>query len=83
MVRFRYIIANTVHKGDSKDDDDDNDNNNNNKNNKAKVIPVTRGATGPISKIRHYLGNVPGKHEIKELQKTATLCTAHIYCGKC
>ena len=31
-----------------------------------------------ISKsLRQYLSNAPGKHEIKELQKTATLGTAH------
>jgi len=31
---FRYIIENTAHKGDNKDDDDDdNDNDNNNNNN--------------------------------------------------
>ena len=30
MVCFRYIIVNTVPKGDNKDDDDDNDDNNNN-----------------------------------------------------
>jgi hypothetical protein len=29
MVCFRYIIVNTLHKGDNKDDDDDNNNNNN------------------------------------------------------
>jgi hypothetical protein len=35
-------------------------------------------ATGTISKsFRKYLSNVPGKHEIKELQKTAILGTAH------
>jgi hypothetical protein len=28
MVCFRYIIVNTLHKGDKKDDDDDDDNNN-------------------------------------------------------
>jgi hypothetical protein len=45
---------------------------------KAKVIPVLLGATGTISKLlRQYLSNVPGKHEIKELEKTAILCTAH------
>ena len=50
---------------------------------KAKVIPIIIGATGTISKsLRQYLSNIPGKYEIKELQKTATLCTAH-YCGKC
>jgi len=36
----------------------------------AKVIPVIRGATGAISEsLRQYLSNIPGKHEIKELQK--------------
>ena len=42
MVCFRYIIVNTLHKGDDRDDgddddddDDDDDNNNNNNNNKA------------------------------------------------
>jgi hypothetical protein len=45
---------------------------------KAKVIPVMTGATGTISEsLRQYLSNIPGKHEIKELQKTAILCTAH------
>ena len=37
MVCFRYVIVNTLHKGDDKDDDDDDDddddNNNNNNNN--------------------------------------------------
>jgi hypothetical protein len=46
---------------------------------KTNVIPVITGATGTISKsFRKYLSNVPGKHEIKELQKTAILGTAHI-----
>ena len=46
---------------------------------KAKVIPVTKGVTGTISKsLRQYLSNIPGKHEIKELQKPAILGTAHI-----
>jgi hypothetical protein len=45
---------------------------------KTKVIQVIIGATGTISKsLRQYLSNIPGKHEIKELQKTATLGTAH------
>ena len=45
---------------------------------KAKVIPVITGATGTISKsLRQYLSNVPGKGEIKELQKTAILGAAH------
>jgi len=29
MVCFRYIIVNTLHKGDTKDDDDNNNNNHN------------------------------------------------------
>ena len=46
---------------------------------KTKVIPVIIGATGTISKsFRKYVCNIPGKHEVKELQKTAILCTAHI-----
>jgi hypothetical protein len=46
---------------------------------KTKVIPVIIGATGTISKsLRQYLSNIPGKHEIKELQKTAALGDAHI-----
>jgi hypothetical protein len=28
--------------------------------------------------IRKYVSNIPGNHEVKELQKTATLGTAHI-----
>ena len=36
----------------------------------AKVIPVIRGATVTVSKsLRHYPSNIPGKYEIKELQK--------------
>ena len=46
---------------------------------KTKVIPVIIGATGTISKsFRKYVSNIPGKHEIKELQNTAILGTAHI-----
>ena len=41
---------------------------------KTKVIPVIIGATGIISKsFRKYVSNIPGKHEVKELQKTITL----------
>jgi len=37
------------------------------------------GATGTISKsFRKYASNVPGNHEVKELQKTVILGTAHI-----
>jgi len=36
------------------------------------------GASGTVSEsFRQYLGNIPGKHEIKELHKTAILGTAH------
>jgi len=45
----------------------------------TKVIPVIIGATRTISKsFRKYVSNIPGKHEVKELQKTAILATAHI-----
>jgi hypothetical protein len=29
-------------------------------------------------RIRKYVSNIPGNHEVKELQKTAILGTAHI-----
>ena len=46
---------------------------------KTKVIPVKIGETGTISKLfRKYVSNIPGKREVKELQKTAILGTAHI-----
>ena len=46
---------------------------------KARVIPVIIGATGTISKsFRKYISNIPGNHEVKELQNTAILGTAHV-----
>ena len=46
---------------------------------KTKVIPVIIGAAGTISKpFRINVSNIPGKHEVKELHKTAILGTAHI-----
>jgi enolase len=49
------------------------------KNVKTKVTPVIIGATGTISKsLRKYLSSISGKHNIKKLQKTAILDTAHI-----
>ena len=46
---------------------------------KAKVIPIIIEATGTILKsLRQYMSNIPGKLEIKELQKTAVLGTAHL-----
>jgi len=47
---------------------------------KTKVILVKIGATGTISKpFRKYMSNIPGNHEVKELQKTAILGTAQIF----
>jgi hypothetical protein len=46
---------------------------------KTKVTPVIIGAPGTISKsFRKYLRSIPGKHGIKELQKTAILGTARV-----
>jgi hypothetical protein len=46
---------------------------------KTRVIPVTIGAAGTISKpFRQYVSTIPGKHEVRELHKTAILGTAYI-----
>jgi hypothetical protein len=46
---------------------------------KTKAIPVIISATGTISKsFRKYVSNIPGNHEVKKLEKTAILGTAHI-----
>jgi UDP-N-acetylmuramyl tripeptide synthase len=42
---------------------------------KTKVTPVIIGTPGTTSK---YMSNIPGRHNIKELQKIATVGTAHI-----
>jgi hypothetical protein len=48
----------------------------------AKLIPVIIWATGTVSKsLRHYLCNIPGKQEIKELQEKP-YWTLHTNCGK-
>jgi len=92
MVCLRNISVDTLHKGDTEDNNNTNNNNNNNNINKdltieiqrmwnvkTKVIPVRTGATGTISKsFRKYVSNIPGNHEVKELQKTAILGTAHL-----
>ena len=45
----------------------------------TKLTPVIIRTTGSISKsLAQYLSNILEKHEIKEPQKTAILCTAHI-----
>jgi hypothetical protein len=46
---------------------------------KTSVIPAIIGAIGTISKsLRKYVSNIPGNHEVRELQKTAILGNAHI-----
>jgi hypothetical protein len=40
---------------------------------------ITTAATGTILKsFRKYLSNIPGKHTLMDMQKTAILGTAHI-----
>jgi hypothetical protein len=47
---------------------------------KIKLIPVIIGATGTISKsFRMYVSNIPGNHEVSELQKTAILGIALMF----
>jgi hypothetical protein len=47
---------------------------------KIRVIPVIIGATGTIPKsFRKYVSNIPGNHEVRELQKTAIFGTAKIF----
>jgi hypothetical protein len=42
-------------------------------------VKAKTGATGTISKsLRQYLNNIPGRHKIKDVQKTGVLGTAHI-----
>jgi hypothetical protein len=46
---------------------------------KPRVIRIVTAANGTISKsFRKYVSNIPGNHDVKELQKTAILGTAHI-----
>jgi hypothetical protein len=46
---------------------------------KTKAITIIIGATGTISKsFSKYVSNIPVQHDVKELQKTAILGTAHI-----
>jgi len=43
------------------------------------VIPVIIGGTGTIStSFRKYVSDIPGNHDVKELQKTVILGTSHI-----
>jgi len=46
---------------------------------KTKVILAIIGATGTTSEsFRKYVSDIPGKHEVNELQKKVILGTAHI-----
>ena len=46
---------------------------------KIRLIPIIIGASDTISKsFRKYVSDIPGNHDVKELQKTAILGTAHI-----
>jgi hypothetical protein len=46
---------------------------------KTRVIPVINGETGTISRsFRKYVSTIPGNHDVRELQKTAILGTAHV-----
>jgi hypothetical protein len=46
---------------------------------KTEVLSIIIGATRTFSKsFRKYLRNIPGKHDNKELQRTATLGTAYV-----
>ena len=43
------------------------------------MTPVITEANGTISKsFRKHLSNIPAKHEVRKLQNTAILGTAHI-----
>jgi hypothetical protein len=45
----------------------------------VKATSLATGATGTVSEtLRKYQSNIAGKHEIRELQKTAILITARI-----
>ena len=47
---------------------------------KTEETPITIGPNGTISNsFRKYLINITGKHDVKDLQKTAILLTVHVY----
>jgi hypothetical protein len=42
------------------------------------IIVIIIGVTGTMSKsIRKYVSTIPGNHDVREIQKTAILGTAH------
>jgi hypothetical protein len=46
---------------------------------KTRIIPIIIGTNGTISKsFRKYVSSIPGNHEVRKLQKTTILGTAHI-----
>jgi hypothetical protein len=46
---------------------------------KTKLIPLIIGATGSTSQsFRKYLRSIQGKHEVREIQQSAVLGTAHV-----
>ena len=46
---------------------------------KCVIVPVITGATGMVTNgLKKDLEAVPGNRDVKELQKTAILGTAHI-----
>ena len=48
---------------------------------KTRVVPVIIETTGTISEsFRKYVSNIPGNHEVRELQPYWTM---HTYFGKC
>jgi ribosomal protein L17 len=52
----------------------------NTRNVKTKVVQIITVATRTTPKsFRKYMSHIPGKHKIKELQKTDILGTAHIF----
>jgi hypothetical protein len=57
MVCFRYISANTLHRGDDDDNDDDDDNNNNNR----KMIQLTDLQVCNVRKIGCF-GSLTARH---------------------
>ena len=46
---------------------------------KLEVIPIFIGATGIVDRnIKSYLGEIPGSHNIYNLQRSAILSIAHM-----
>ena len=74
MVCFRYIIVNTLHKGDNKDDDDDDDDNNNN--NSTRKVPNQVATTNkPYWALHRYFGKYQRK-STKHLRQEIALHAA-------